>query len=253
MGLFYCLQNHLEKRRSMALINCPECNKEISSVVKDCPHCGFPISQKLVKRFNKKHWTIIISILLILLVGITCLIGMNVVKQKRLAEEQARLQAEQKQVEQELISLIEVASDNAYNTCSFLLSVWDNSDSRDFNSVFKYMFSGEIKGKEWSGLGMDKNGFSSISWGSLASEMNNFTNTLNELEKEKNNLDRALQDFKDIKTENTSLIIDYYNCYLSLYSAATSPAGNLLNYSSNLVSMKNSLDSTATKVALLND
>ena len=26
----------------MALINCQECNKEISDKVKACPHCGFP-------------------------------------------------------------------------------------------------------------------------------------------------------------------------------------------------------------------
>lgn len=29
----------------MALIQCPECNKEISDRVKACPHCGFPLSE----------------------------------------------------------------------------------------------------------------------------------------------------------------------------------------------------------------
>lgn len=28
----------------LALINCPECNKEISNYAKSCPHCGFPLS-----------------------------------------------------------------------------------------------------------------------------------------------------------------------------------------------------------------
>ena len=28
----------------MALINCPECNREISDKAKSCPHCGFPIN-----------------------------------------------------------------------------------------------------------------------------------------------------------------------------------------------------------------
>ena len=28
----------------MALINCPECKKEISDKVKACPNCGFPLS-----------------------------------------------------------------------------------------------------------------------------------------------------------------------------------------------------------------
>ncbi|RLD03323.1 MAG: hypothetical protein DRI56_12685 [Chloroflexota bacterium] len=31
----------------MALILCPECNKEISDRVKACPHCGFPFEDKI--------------------------------------------------------------------------------------------------------------------------------------------------------------------------------------------------------------
>ncbi len=30
----------------MALIQCPECNKEISDKVRACPHCGFPFADK---------------------------------------------------------------------------------------------------------------------------------------------------------------------------------------------------------------
>ena len=31
----------------MALINCPECGKEISDAASNCPHCGFPIEDYL--------------------------------------------------------------------------------------------------------------------------------------------------------------------------------------------------------------
>lgn len=31
----------------MALINCPECNREISDKAKACPHCGYPISENV--------------------------------------------------------------------------------------------------------------------------------------------------------------------------------------------------------------
>lgn len=31
----------------MALINCPECHKEISDRVKSCPHCGYPLLEEL--------------------------------------------------------------------------------------------------------------------------------------------------------------------------------------------------------------
>ena len=36
----------------MALINCPECNKEISDTVENCPHCGYKIKPKT--EFKKK-------------------------------------------------------------------------------------------------------------------------------------------------------------------------------------------------------
>lgn len=29
----------------MALINCPECGKEISDRAGECPHCGYPLSE----------------------------------------------------------------------------------------------------------------------------------------------------------------------------------------------------------------
>jgi uncharacterized membrane protein YdbT with pleckstrin-like domain len=31
----------------MALINCPECGKQVSTAAKSCPSCGFPIAEKV--------------------------------------------------------------------------------------------------------------------------------------------------------------------------------------------------------------
>src|SRR5262245_3556513 len=31
----------------MALINCPECGKEVSTAAKECPHCGYPVAERL--------------------------------------------------------------------------------------------------------------------------------------------------------------------------------------------------------------
>ena len=33
----------------MALIQCPECNREISDQAKACPHCGCPVKKKVIK------------------------------------------------------------------------------------------------------------------------------------------------------------------------------------------------------------
>ena len=37
----------------MALIQCPECNKQVSSFAKACPECGYPISNDKLESKNK--------------------------------------------------------------------------------------------------------------------------------------------------------------------------------------------------------
>lgn len=52
----------------MALINCPECGKEISDTAKHCPNCGFKIKGK--KKNGKKVGIVIGVIIIVLIVGI---------------------------------------------------------------------------------------------------------------------------------------------------------------------------------------
>ena len=57
----------------MALINCPECGKEISDRAENCPHCGFPITKQDKKSFNKiKIWEIVF-----LLSFIICIVSLS--------------------------------------------------------------------------------------------------------------------------------------------------------------------------------
>lgn len=63
----------------MALINCPECKKEVSNSALSCPHCGFQLIEKKepkakpqLKNPKKKNsgciiWLIVIAILIIIL------------------------------------------------------------------------------------------------------------------------------------------------------------------------------------------
>ena len=39
----------------MALINCPECNKEISDKAKSCPNCGLPLRELEVEHDRNEH------------------------------------------------------------------------------------------------------------------------------------------------------------------------------------------------------
>ena len=40
----------------MALINCPECGKQVSDVAQTCPDCGFPIRECEVGKQLKKEY-----------------------------------------------------------------------------------------------------------------------------------------------------------------------------------------------------
>jgi hypothetical protein len=87
----------------VALINCPECNKEISDKVKACPYCGHPVSDdidkhnqvqqvevtgvKLKKGINKN---VIVTIPLIIVIAIIAFLGIRYIneqKAQRLYEE----------------------------------------------------------------------------------------------------------------------------------------------------------------------
>lgn len=54
----------------MALMNCPECNKEISDTVKTCPNCGYKI-----KRQNRILSLLNNSIIFIFCIIVNIIIG----------------------------------------------------------------------------------------------------------------------------------------------------------------------------------
>lgn len=43
----------------MALINCPECNKEISNSAKTCPHCGYKFKNNIWMKIWSKRLIVI--------------------------------------------------------------------------------------------------------------------------------------------------------------------------------------------------
>ena len=63
----------------MALIKCPECDKDISDTIKKCPNCGY----KFKKEINKKYIVIISIIVIAVIIGsvITTIILSNNKKQ----------------------------------------------------------------------------------------------------------------------------------------------------------------------------
>ena len=64
----------------MALILCPECNKQVSDSAKTCPHCGYKLNVKQVKYRNKIILWVIVSVLAI---GLFVFISFERVKEKQ--------------------------------------------------------------------------------------------------------------------------------------------------------------------------
>ena len=83
----------------MALINCTECNKEISDKADSCPNCGISFNRKenKVKISKKTKIIAIILSIIIILGGIGSFIGYNIyTENRRIAEEHLRAEEEQR-------------------------------------------------------------------------------------------------------------------------------------------------------------
>lgn len=75
----------------MALINCPECNKETSDKAESCPHCGYPIensfklhhnNSETVKENEMNYRILKIILPILILISISCFIGVKFYNQK---------------------------------------------------------------------------------------------------------------------------------------------------------------------------
>lgn len=62
----------------MALINCPECGKEISDKAASCPHCGYPLPSKdasQLEEARRKDKQALVKIGALLLIGIAAILA----------------------------------------------------------------------------------------------------------------------------------------------------------------------------------
>ena len=52
----------------MALINCPECNSQVSSKAKACPECGCPIQENWFSEALKLSFIMVLVLMLVFIV-----------------------------------------------------------------------------------------------------------------------------------------------------------------------------------------
>jgi uncharacterized membrane protein YvbJ len=69
----------------VALVDCPECGKQVSTLAAACPHCGFPVSRRAAESqaptrergparwTDPGFWVIVIGLLVVIILSIALL------------------------------------------------------------------------------------------------------------------------------------------------------------------------------------
>jgi hypothetical protein len=69
----------------VALVDCPECGKQVSTLAIACPHCGFPLSRRAVGAQDRRpergpsrwtdpgFWVIVVGLIVVIILSIVLL------------------------------------------------------------------------------------------------------------------------------------------------------------------------------------
>jgi type II secretory pathway pseudopilin PulG len=134
----------------MALIKCPECSKEISDKVKNCPHCGYPLKENegdpqkvevssisFKSKDPTKRKKIITGIVVVLIIIIGAVFIINYQQTK--AEEQAALELEeqQRQERNQYIDSLNLVTDTMYFAASEAENLLNLTARVWFNTIYQ--------------------------------------------------------------------------------------------------------------------
>lgn len=215
----------------MALIMCPECGKEVSDKVKNCPHCGYPFSEKEHQEIEqdvvasteeptkKKKSIIYLAVIVVVIVGIVA--GIFVMKMSAEKQERAEYISNLSLVR---ITMLSGAAE-AESLCNLTKSVW-------YNTIYKESDSKTDKfTKTKSGYSFNSDFNTSLSL--LYSD----DETKTTVEKIKENQETVSGLMKDLQNPPEDLSACYttvdsmYEAYQNLTGLAISPSGSLTTFS----------------------
>lgn len=259
----------------MALINCPECNREISDRVKACPHCGYPIgddeTDKTINSNKKKSKGIIlISILFLMIIGVS-VVGIKlrndkieaerIEKERIEIEQQAKLKAKQDAIEyvQNIIETNDLMVERATD-CSFIFdivyTVWNKSITtqarNDFSINLSYLYSGEQYKDidNWYNGGYDIYWFAEIDNG----QVETFRKKVKDVIENESIIAEKISELKEHPEQYKTLYdetLKLYEIYQGMSNQAQNPSGSLLTYSSDVNEKVDSFTTQYKKIQTL--
>lgn len=225
----------------MALIKCPECQKEISDSAKTCPNCGYAISSpienektqqvevtgiKISKGASKKFKVIIAAVLCIVIATVLGYTIYNTQKEKKEKESAEAYRAEYIEKLKEIHSSMLYGAADAEDICNKTKSVWYNtiykkSDSEtDKYTKSKFGNYNEDFNKSLAALYDDS---------SIKSKLDDIRLNQDHVAELITALKNPPDDLKD--AYETSNVM--YDAYCAFTKLALSPTGSLTTYSQN--------------------
>lgn len=216
----------------MALINCPECSKEISDKVKSCPHCGFPMeeteeTQKVeissinLKVDTKKRKKIVTSVIYGVLAIVLLFEGYSIYnsnKTKNLAADY------KSNVELLLIQMISSGA-KAEELMNLTAKVWANAIYEDSDSeTDKYT---------------KPNGYFVSDFNTALQNLfvdSSVVDTISSIEGGEKLVDETMKKLQEPPDQYSKLydtIMELYSSYQGITSLAVSPKGSLQTFGNN--------------------
>jgi hypothetical protein len=219
----------------MALINCPECGREVSDTASVCIHCGFklkeeaefasPIQQVEISSINlksKKLKKLIVFLIVIAILAVTGTFTYKYFENKKINEAKEDYQSVMSTFQLEVIS----GAAGAETVCNLTHSVWSNciyekddpetdKYTKSYDSIFYSDFNTAL-----SNLYADESFIEKID--SIKKNQETVKNTY-----------KILKDYPDGYNEYYDICSEVYSLYKDFTALAVSPSGNLKSYTEN--------------------
>ena len=189
----------------MAIMNCPECGKEMTDTLNNCPHCGFEITTSQQKKNKSK---IIVPVICVLLAAVICFVAYSL-KSKNESEWNGNCSTVALMMMTSCCELEEVS-----NTIS---EVW-------YNSIF------QINDKDTNKYTMSKGVFYS-DFNDAIEELfddKKFSEKYSKIAEDKLEIDNYMYELKDCPNscaDKYELLSQLYDAYYEYYDSVTNIYG----------------------------
>lgn len=218
----------------MALINCPECTKEISDKVKACPHCGYPLIEetiseqipqqvevtaiKLKKQPSKKLKVFFIIFSVLVLIAISVFTFTSYTKATKAKEARSTYIDNLTLISTSML----LGSSEAESLCNLTGSVWRNTIYEESDS------STDKFTKSTYGFNDDFN----VSLAKLFADTST-TQTIDSIKSNQTLVSSIMKELKNPTPEfekSYDTLSELYSSYQGLTDLAINPSGNLTSF-----------------------